>query len=168
MGKGEQHRMRDSKMYKRWSNIKSRCFNKNTPGYHNYGARDITMCDEWSNSFTSFYNHVKSLPDYGKKGYTLDRINNDGNYEPGNVRWVDKHIQVVNRRKPHNKHAPFVGVTKYPAGDGYLSYLSINRKRKHIASTRTILEAVDARNNYIIENGLWEYPIQATPDYLMT
>ena len=159
--------MKGSNIYRVWGNIKSRCYNKNNPGYVWYGARDIKVCDEWVNDFHIFYDYVSELPDYGEDGFTLDRINNDGNYGPGNVRWADKHTQNANQGRQKNNTTGFAGVTKYPRDERYMSYIIFEGTRKHIGLADSILEAVDLRNNFIIKNGLWEYPIQATPDYLL-
>lgn len=82
-----------------WKGMKQRCTNQNNHKYKNYVGRGITVCDEWKNSFQAFYDHISTLPNFGEKGYSLDRINNDGNYEPGNVRWATAHMQRINQRK---------------------------------------------------------------------
>lgn len=88
-----------TKAYCSWQAIRARCYNKNHTSYKNYGGRGIIMCEEWYNNYHSFYQYVSNLPDYEKEGYTIDRINNDGNYEPGNVRWASPKMQTNNRRK---------------------------------------------------------------------
>lgn len=92
------HGMSKTSVYRTWSHIKDRCYRENDKSYKDYGARGIAVCDEWKNSFQQFYEHVSALPHFGEIGYTLDRINNDGNYEPGNVRWATKKTQNNNRR----------------------------------------------------------------------
>lgn len=80
--------------YTSWLNMKSRCGNPKNHRYYRYGGRGIKVCDEWLNSYKSF------LSDVGRKptpAHTLDRINNDGNYEPGNVRWATDEEQKNNR-----------------------------------------------------------------------
>ena len=84
--------------YQIWSGMKSRCHNSNNTAYRNYGARGISVCLEWRQSFKTFLDHVGFRP----IGTTLDRINNDGNYEPGNVRWATKSEQMANTRTSKN------------------------------------------------------------------
>ena len=92
--------------YKIWQGIKSRCFNPKCTQYKNYGARGITMCESWRTSFEQF------LKDVGKRpsGTCIDRINNNGNYEPGNVRWVTQRQQMNNTRL--SVRVEFDGVSK--------------------------------------------------------
>lgn len=91
-------------LFSTWSAMKDRCHNTRSPSYPRYGGRGIQVCDEWRKSFVSFIAHVGDRPE---GGYTLDRINNDGNYEPGNVRWATWTQQVANRR-PAKKRMPRV------------------------------------------------------------
>jgi hypothetical protein len=80
--------------YRSWNAARNRCNNPTNKDYMNYGARGITMCERW-NSFKNF------LADMGEKpaGLTLDRINNNGNYEPGNCRWATYSVQNSNQRR---------------------------------------------------------------------
>lgn len=97
-GNNNKHSMSGTKIYKNWSGIKKRCYNPNCKDYPNYGGRGITMFEIWMDNFQAFYDYVSTLPHFGEKGYSLDRINNDGNYEPGNLRWATKKQQANNRR----------------------------------------------------------------------
>lgn len=92
------HNETKNKLYGEWRQMRARCNNPNNAGYLNYGGRGINVSSEWNHSYECFRDYVTKLDNYGKKGYTLDRIDVNGNYEPNNVRWVDNETQANNRR----------------------------------------------------------------------
>lgn len=79
--------------YSCWVSMKARCSNPNVPGYHRYGGRGITVCPQW----LTFQGFLADMGERPSPEHTLDRINNDGNYEPGNVRWATRKEQSRNR-----------------------------------------------------------------------
>lgn len=154
------HGLSGHPIHRMWSYIIGRCeYNKN-PSWEYYGHKGVKIHPTWRNDFKAFYDYVTALPEYGKSGMTLDRINSDGDYEPGNLRWANEHLQKANRRKGKDNTTGFVGVTK--RGNVYESYIGINKELISFGYFKTIIEAANARNLYIIKNGLWEYPIQNT------
>jgi len=95
--KGRQgtHKMSESVEYRTWLHLKDRCLNKNDKRYKNYGGRGIKVCKRWRDSFENFYKDMGKRP----KGLTIDRVNNDGNYELSNCRWITKKEQSRNTTK---------------------------------------------------------------------
>ena len=92
-------------LYSTWKGMRQRCSNKNSMFYKNYGGRGIEVCSRWNN-FENFLNDMGERP----KGKTIDRINNNGNYEPNNCRWASRSTQASNTRQSIN--ITFKGVTK--------------------------------------------------------
>lgn len=80
--------------YQAWFSMKDRCRNKKNPGYKNYGGRWIDFCERWE-EFSNFYEDMGPRKD----GESLERINNDGNYEPSNCRWATRKEQQRNTRQ---------------------------------------------------------------------
>lgn len=89
------HEMSYTKIYRTWRGMLNRCNDQNNPIY---GGRGIKVCDEWQKDFVAFYNHVSKLEHFEEDGYTLDRIDFNGNYEPGNLRWATPKEQARNKR----------------------------------------------------------------------
>lgn len=95
-------------LYSIWCGIKKRCHSEKCNTYAYYGARGITVCDEWREDFESFVRDMGPRP----PGTSLDRIDNDGGYFPDNCRWADRSTQMKNRRPFKRKQRNEPGVTE--------------------------------------------------------
>ena len=91
---GHSHRTRVSKEYKAWRGAKARCLNSKDPSYYSYGGRGIIICRAWQVSFKQFLSDMGECP----KGYTLERLNVNGNYTPENCIWAPWSTQATNKR----------------------------------------------------------------------
>jgi len=93
------HGLTKSPVYNSFMMMHERCYNPSEKSYHNYGGRGIKICKEWRNNITAF--HKWAMVNGYKKGLQIDRIDNDGNYEPSNCRWVTHRQQCNNKRNNH-------------------------------------------------------------------
>jgi hypothetical protein len=155
------HGLRSTGLYKIWRDIKSRTLNPKNKRYSDYGGRGITICDDWKNDFMSFYNWAMS------NGYSdelsIDRINNDGNYEPSNCRWTTPTIQSRNQRIRKDNTSGYKGVSYNKKLSKYVVKIQINKKRIYLGSFSTPEEGAIAYNNYIIENNLEGFNLNEIP-----
>jgi hypothetical protein len=154
------HGLTQFKDYKTWCNIKDRTSNPNSPKFKAYGAKGIKLCDEWLNDPESFISYIYKLPNHQRKGYSIDRIDNDGNYEPGNIRYATSHVQEANKNIRAINTSGYIGVTfSKNTINHWQSRIVINRKDIYLGCYKTAKEAAIARNNYIIANNLTEYKL---------
>ena len=142
-----------TKLYRVWENMKTRCLNKNNPGYSYYGARGISISADWVNSFKAFKDWA--MANGYKEGLSIDRIDNNGNYADHNCRWVTNEIQRRNTRviRKNNKSG-FRGVCWFKKTSKWQSGIVVNKKRIHIGYYTDKKDAAIAYNNYIESNNL--------------
>jgi len=135
------HGLRNSHEYKIWENMKQRCYNRNNTRYSYYGGRGIVICDKWLDSFEVFYKDMGERPE----GMTIDRINNDGNYEPTNCRWATRTEQNINKKY---KSAISRNVYKSPVSPHRPYTVKISRHYKvyYLGHYKTVKEAIKARD----------------------
>ncbi len=148
----KRHGKTKTRIHRIWTNMKQRCLNKNGRDYTKYGGRGIEICDEWI-SFERFMEWSYS------NGYsdnlTIDRINNDGNYEPSNCRWTTKTVQSRNTKKihKHNKSG-YRGVIYLKKNDSWSASIRVNGKSIHILQSKNKLECAKAYDEYVVEHNL--------------
>lgn len=128
-----------------------RCNNINHKDYKYYGARGISVCDEWHN----IQNFIKDMYPYFEDGLTLDRIDNDKDYSKDNCRWTNKKIQSRNTRKIRsNNTSGYRGIVFDKKRNKFRAKISVDNKSIHLGRFITALEAARAYDNYIITNNL--------------
>ena len=138
------HKMSGTRIYETWQDMKRRCYNKQNARYDRYGGRGIKVCEEWLNNFQSFYDWAI------RKGYyddlTIDRIDNDGNYEPSNCRWSTVKEQCNNRSSNIN-------ITIGNATKSLMSWceiFNVDYKKVHARYQRNGYESIDRLFNDIL------------------
>jgi hypothetical protein len=123
--------------YKAWAEMKQRCYNKNNARYPWYGARGILVCDKWLNSFEAFFADMGIKP---SKKHSLDRIDNNRNYEPSNCRWSNDKTQTNNTRR--NVKITHNGETKTLAQWAELYNVGYHRLRDRLSRNWPFEKAV--------------------------
>ena len=152
------HGLRYNKFYHTWNGMKQRCYNKKDRNYLGYGGRGIMVCDDWKN----IENFIKWAEETYVEDMTLDRIDNDGNYEPSNCRWASSIVQALNQRKSTRNTSGYVGVSQDKRCKLWRASISVNRIVYVLGYFKDKMDAVKARDDYIIENNL---PHKLSTDY---
>lgn len=143
------HGKTKSAEYSVWETMRRRCKSPKHVSYKNYGGRGISVCEAWDKSFEAFLLDMGPRP---SSNHQLDRINNDGNYEPGNCRWIDRTTNMLNRRSLRNTSG-HVGVGRHVKGLWFAT-LTIKRQTVFKKYFKTFEEAVEARKNAEKEFGI--------------
>ena len=155
------HNLRSHPAYRVHLNMKYRCEKNFVNQYNDYGGRGITVCDEWLDKNDGVKNFIEWAESNGyEDGLEIDRIDNDGNYEPSNCRFVTHRENSLNRRVNKNNTSGYVGVTFCNSEHKWKGQITVLAHNFNLGYFSTKKQALEARNKYIIENNLTEYKIQ--------
>ena len=145
------HNKSKTKLYGVWNTMVQRTTNKNVKSYSSYGGRGITVCDRWK-KFEKFYEDMGGAY---KDGLSIDRIDNNGNYEPSNCRWTNRYVQMQNTSKIcSNNTTGYRGVTLRKESGKYSAKIRANSKTTYLGVYKTALEAAKAYDKFVIDNNL--------------
>lgn len=134
-----------TRLHKTWTNIKRRCSDKNNDNFMYYGGRGISVCDEWKNDFRKFAEWAM------ENGYDdslyIDRIDNDGNYEPNNCQFVThkENCGVGKRRRMKNNTTGYIGVYLHKESGKYTAMIQVDKKLHYLGIRDTLEEALELR-----------------------
>jgi len=132
----ENHGLKHTPEYEAWCGMKKRCYNKNTHQYKDWGGRGIIVCERWLHSFSAFLEDMGTKP---SPEYSIDRTDNNGNYEPGNCRWSTHSEQASNKRTPTHYFKKVIRTTTgyrgvYPYKTYWVAKLWYKGKLLHLGS----------------------------------
>lgn len=144
----EHHGMSHSKEYWAWDNMLARCYRPSHKYYADYGGRGISVCQKWRMSFQEFYRDVGTRP---SANHSLDRMNTDGHYEPGNVRWATATQQNLNRRLSKNNSSGYKGVSWNKYSQKWRANICFKGKQIRIGEYSDKCEAANMYDQYAVQ-----------------
>lgn len=138
----ELHSMSQTSEYTSWENMKQRCYNLKSKNYKNYGGRGVNISDEFKNSFLDFYKYMGDKPSIN---HSIDRIDVNGNYERGNMRWADSTTQNRNQRICIKNKSGTKGVSWDKKNKKWRASISVENKQINLGRFLDINEAIKSR-----------------------
>lgn len=138
------HGMAETPEYRAWHAMNQRCHNPNLPNYKDYGERGIQVCDRWRGDFRNFIEDMGEKPE-PKELYSLDRIDNDGNYEPGNCRWTTMDVQIRNQRVKKTNRTGVRGVHWCNTVNAYVARIQVAGRSIYLGQFDSLDEASEVR-----------------------
>lgn len=128
--------------YRIWSGMIQRCTNPNAPGYENYGGRGIKVCKRW----IEFANFLADMGGKPSPQHSLDRKNNDGDYELNNCRWATRLEQARNKRAQKRNRFGIIGVHWFKRTDRWTAHIGVSGRTIHLGYFEKIEDAIEARS----------------------
>lgn len=138
---GPTHGKTGTPEYVIWEGMLARCRNSNRPRYESYGGRGIRVCERW-HDFASFISDMGVRPG---PGFSIERDNSEGNYEPSNCRWATRSEQQRHKRRARNNRSGHTGVTWDRNRSKWLAWIKLAGKSNYLGGFSDIECAVDAR-----------------------
>lgn len=143
-GVGEQHGLTHHSLHSIWRSMKNRCFNTKSKSYKHYGGRGILICREWDLSFLSFYNFC--IDNGWKDGLQVDRIDNNGNYEPNNCQFITQsENKSVGKRRSLVNTSGNIGVYWHSRDLCWYSSIKIHGKCIYLGKSLNKEDAINLR-----------------------
>lgn len=136
------HGMTKTPEYGSWNRMRHRCYFTTDKSYKDYGGRGITVCERWKTNFKNFFDDMGLRP---SPKHTIDRINNNGNYEPTNCKWSTRSEQMRNKRIQKKSKSGISGVYWRGNSKKWRSHIFVNKKVIHLGTFSKLEDAKHAR-----------------------
>lgn len=143
--KNVRHGKKDTPEYRVWTDMKTRCYNKNHKSYSGYGGKGVKVCDSWAgrNGFMNFFSDMGERP---SSKHSIDRIDGTKGYSPSNCRWATATQQNINKKIPYNNKSGYRGVSWYKLSNKWRAAISIDGRLRHLGYFDHAEEAAKAYN----------------------